>query len=436
VTNRRRASALAAAALVVLALGVAGPPAAPLGLTGSVVFEHDPGRGSDLYLWVAASPRTAVPLVATHETEFDPALARDGRVVFARSRGTGSELFLYESGEVTQLTRDGGIAQHPAWSVGGDRIVYASDMGEGAEIMELFVDRPSPRPVAPADGEDLTPSYAPDGRIAFVSNRSGTFDLYVVTPSGSVTRMTRGREVELSPVWSPDGSQIAFARVAARGNADIWLLTVATGELTRLTAHAADDSSPSFSPAGDRIAFVSDRAGPPSIWTIPARAHAKATRLVRIPGVSLGPAWGPSAPRARGMRAVTGRAALTITCPSNGPYAGSAGADDIRGTGANDTICGRGGNDRLRGRDGNDSLAGGSGNDRVFGQGQGDPIVSGGAGRDFLYGGPGDDKLFARDGTADSLHGGPGFDRAQSDGNALDANVRVNGVRTIEGVIG
>lgn len=431
----RLASAAALAALAVLALGPGSPPAAPLGLTGAIVFELDPGKGSDLYLWVASAPRTAVPLVATSATEFDPALARDGRVVFARAQGGASELFLYDSGEVSQLTQDGGIAQHPVWSPDGERIAYASDRGEGADIMELLADDPSPRPVAPAPGADLTPSYGPDGSIAFASNRSGNFELYVADPRGGLSRLTRSKEAELSPAWSPDGTRIAFARVDARGNADIWLMTLADRALTRITAHPADDSDPYFSPGSDRVAFVSDRNGPPTIYTIPARGHAIATRLMGRAGVGLGPSWSARAPRVPGARALSGAAALTITCPSSGLFAGTTGADDIPGTGANDTICGREGNDRLLGRGGNDSLAGGSGSDRVFGESQGDPIVSGGSGQDSLFGGSGDDKLFARDSNVDRLNGGTGFDRAQTDGYPPDVNVTVNGIRTVEGVI-
>jgi hypothetical protein len=229
-------------------------------------------------------------------------------------------------------------------------------------------------------------------------------------------------------VWSPDAKRIAFTRVDARGNADIWLLTVATRESTRLTISPADDSDPSFSPDGQQLAFVSDRSGRPAIWTMPARRGAKATSVSGVKAtVDLGPKWGPKAPpgKAAQLRAPT-RATVSITCPTSGPYAGTSGPDTINGSDtADDTICGRGGNDTIRGYGGHDTLSGGSDNDTVTGGNSGDPIVSGGSGQDQIYGGYGDDKLFARDSVLDRLYGGLGYDRAQRD--PIDVRSSVEG---------
>ena len=62
-------------------------------------------------------------------------------------------------------------------------------------------------------------------------------------------------------MWSPDGTQVAFASDAA-GNEDIYLLEVATGSITQFTDHPADDIYPMWSQDGQQILFLSERETP------------------------------------------------------------------------------------------------------------------------------------------------------------------------------
>src|SRR6185369_6081327 len=61
-------------------------------------------------------------------------------------------------------------------------------------------------------GEDLSPVLSPDGsRVAFSSNRSGHYGLYVVNAdnTGLVPVLVDGYE-NVSPAWSPDGTKLVF----------------------------------------------------------------------------------------------------------------------------------------------------------------------------------------------------------------------------------
>lgn len=79
---------------------------------------------------------------------------------------------------------------------------------------------------------------------------------------GTPQQLTRG-EADTSPVWSPDGSQLAFLR-AKDGPAQIWLLPAAGGEPEQLTTLAMGAGTPQWSPDGTRIAFSApvDNAAP------------------------------------------------------------------------------------------------------------------------------------------------------------------------------
>ena len=84
----------------------------------------------------------------------------------------------------------------------------------------------------------------------------GTASLSYVT----LTPLTFDRGLENQPTLSPDGERIAYVSDRT-GNFDIWLKQVSGGTDINLTSNPADDVQPAFSPDGQQIAFVSSRAG-------------------------------------------------------------------------------------------------------------------------------------------------------------------------------
>ena len=73
------------------------------------------------------------------------------------------------------------------------------------------------------------------------------------------------------PNLSPDDSKLAVAiRDPQTKTRDIWIFDLKRGTKTRLTFDPADDFNPVWSPDGTRIAFTSDRAGQRDIYVKPA----------------------------------------------------------------------------------------------------------------------------------------------------------------------
>jgi TolB protein len=110
------------------------------------------------------------------------------------------------------------------------------------------------------DWDDITPAPSPDGeQIAFASNRSGFWDLYLLDlESGDVTQLTNTPEYEGGPTWSPDGSFLAF-EAYQNENLDIVVGPAADplSDPISLTSSAAADHSPAWAPDGRHIAFIS-----------------------------------------------------------------------------------------------------------------------------------------------------------------------------------
>ena len=76
----------------------------------------------------------------------------------------------------------------------------------------------------------------------------------------TLLRLTNSAASDVLPVWSPDGSKIAFSS-NRDGKNEIYVMDANGGNLTRLTNNLADDDVPRWSPDGRRIAFDSERDG-------------------------------------------------------------------------------------------------------------------------------------------------------------------------------
>ncbi len=109
-------------------------------------------------------------------------------------------------------------------------------------------------------GFDNQPVWSPDGtQIAFVSNRDGgNVDLWLMNADGQNARRlaTTPGDDNLGS-WSPDGKKIVYSNKDEVGES-LWIIDVASGENTRLTeSQDGGDSAPTWSPDGERIAFYS-----------------------------------------------------------------------------------------------------------------------------------------------------------------------------------
>ena len=111
---------------------------------------------------------------------------------------------------------------------------------------------------------DLTPS--PDGRWVACTIRSWdeksnrtTTSLWLVSADGkSTTRLTRGRgHSDSSPTWSPDGTAIAFVSDRT-GSRQIWIVGPFGGKPRQLAKFPVEPDNLRWSPRGDRIAFSAE----------------------------------------------------------------------------------------------------------------------------------------------------------------------------------
>ncbi len=106
-------------------------------------------------------------------------------------------------------------------------------------------------------GISVVVAKAPDtAKIAFVSNRDGNREIYIMNPDGTEkVRLTQNFAVDLYPTWSPTGEKILF--VSDRdGNRDLYLMDANGSNVRRVFKKSARREYPKWSPDGKQIAYV------------------------------------------------------------------------------------------------------------------------------------------------------------------------------------
>jgi TolB protein len=189
-----------------------------------------------------------------------------------------------DGSHIRRLTRNEAVDSDPSWSPDGERIAFARLSAVGTEAARggiFTINANGGDEVqlthAAAPTFDSAPVWSPDGsRIAFarVDIASGFEQpraaIEVVRPDGRGLRKLADGGVE--PDWSPDGKRIAFTSLRDRfgrtcfqecsPSGEIYVMAADGGDQQRLTRSEADDRSPAWSADARLIAFVSDRSSP------------------------------------------------------------------------------------------------------------------------------------------------------------------------------
>jgi Tol biopolymer transport system component len=253
-----------------------------------------------------------------------PAFSPDGQTLaFTRWPDTiVGDIYLLPvaGGEARRLTSDGKIILGFAWAADGRSIVYSSNRGGLSTLWRAPISGGEPQPLAGIGQDAYWPAislrgkllaytqrlendniwraqgpastapggppielissprtqadeqFSPDGkRIAFHSNRSGSYEIWVCNSDGSnpVQLTSFGGPLTGTPHWSPDGRWIAFDSRPG-GKAGVFVIGAEGGEPRRLTEGNWDDIVPSWSRDGKWVYFCSNRTGDWELWKVPA----------------------------------------------------------------------------------------------------------------------------------------------------------------------
>ncbi|HET9370437.1 MAG TPA: hypothetical protein VFO19_09320 [Vicinamibacterales bacterium] len=179
---------------------------------------------------------------------------------------------------------------YPAWSPDGNKVAFSSNRSGNWDIWVVNKDGSGLRNLTPNTPQwiENAPTWSPDGnKIAFTSNRSGNNQIYVMNADGlAVDRLTSGAESD-RPTWS-SRNFIAYTSGPAFGHG-IAIYDFTTGTPTMITDTVGDNGSPSVAPNGRHIAFFTTRWGKTQIATIDRRGER--LRQITKTGNNTNPSW-------------------------------------------------------------------------------------------------------------------------------------------------
>jgi len=117
----------------------------------------------------------------------------------------------------------------------------------------------------------ISPVWSPDGsRIAYVSFEDKKPVIYVHAPYANQRfKLASFKGSNSAPAWAPDGRRLAIV-LTRDGSSQIYGINVDGSGLQRLSNSVGIDTEPRFSPDGKSIYFTSDRGGSPQIYRMPA----------------------------------------------------------------------------------------------------------------------------------------------------------------------
>lgn len=186
---------------------------------------------------------------------------------------------------VAQITGEEGIFD--------TKIAFVSNRTGNKEIYLIDFDGENLIQITHNGSINILPRWTADGKkLLYTSYMKRNPDLYAIDLSSRKNyRISYQTGINASPAWSPDGEKMVLM-LKHNDRSHLFLMKVGAKKSIRLTSGKVNYTSPSWSPDGKQITFVSDRSGNPQIYKMDVDTK-KMERLTYHGQYNVTPAWSP-----------------------------------------------------------------------------------------------------------------------------------------------
>jgi Tol biopolymer transport system component len=202
-----------------------------------LVADND-GRLLEIELATGNERALPLPVAGTHDFAVSP----DGsRVAFSATEADGRD-----NNEIWSMRSDGShplkhtqlkwLQHQVTWGPESDWIYFASSNGGSRQdLFRVSIENGSQEQLTVNEGRHFAPAVSREGRLAFSSNRTGDYDIWLQEPQVKPRVLAPHPALDAAPSFSPDGQSLVFQSDRS-GRSQIWRVDLAGGEPMQLTS--------------------------------------------------------------------------------------------------------------------------------------------------------------------------------------------------------
>lgn len=223
-----------------------------------------------------------------------PALSPDGRwLAFASNRSGPWDIYLLDlqSGDLQRLTETLQYEAAPTWSPDGKLLAYERYDTDYEIIIQSVFDDQTWLNLSQHPAADYQPSWSSNGRqLAFISNRTGEPEVWLADfdsfDEERFSNLSSSPETaETHPIWSPDGSSLAWAALEER-NRSLYIWNPTQG-----SRYVGSGDWPVWSPDGSLLLATLHDPNQSLLTAYRSADSMLALPAIILPGTAAGLTW-------------------------------------------------------------------------------------------------------------------------------------------------